>query len=272
MEKLRKIVLVTTLVTFFCSIAQATEKKPSPKSEQPSSTTATSSIKSSSDSQTGINNPLNSKISSDKQSSLKQLPELKPSVQQSKLIEAEKFKPLRKLPANYKRVTIIGEPRATEKQAVAFIKKYTQNFKLKCTPEEIVQYYYEESAREGIRADMALCQALLETGFFKFGGTVKADQNNFCGLGTTSKTIAGASFRTPQIGVRAHIQHLLAYATDRNPKTHIVDPRYDLVQKMRKTKGFLLTWHSLNGNWAASSEYSEKIFDLHSKMICMPVD
>lgn len=271
MKKLCKIVLVTTLVTFFCSTVQATEKNPSPKSEQPPST-ATDSIKPSSDSQTSINNPLNSQIASDKQPSLKQLPELNPSVQQSKLIETEKFKPLRKLPANYKRVTIIGEPRATEKQAVAFIKKNTRDFKLKCTPEEIVQYYYEESAREGIRADMALCQALLETGFFKFGGTVKADQNNFCGLGTTGKTVAGASFRTPQIGVRAHIQHLLAYATDRNPKTHIVDPRYDLVQKMRKASGFLLTWHSLNGNWAASSEYSEKIFDLHSKMLGMPVE
>lgn len=271
MEKLRKIVLVTTLVTFFCSIAQATEKNASPKSEQ-SSSTATDSIKSSSDSQTGINNPLNGQITSDKQSSLNKLPELNQSGKQSKVIEAEKFKPLRKLPANYKSVTIIGEPRATEKQAVAFIKKNTRDFKLKCTPEEIVRYYYQESAREGVRADMALCQALLETGFFKFGGTVKADQNNFCGLGTTSKTVTGASFRTPQIGVRAHIQHLLAYTTDRNPKTHIVDPRYDLVQKMRKTSGFLITWHSLNGNWAASAEYSEKIFDLYSKMLGMPVE
>ena len=112
----------------------------------------------------------------------------------------------------------------------------------------------------------------METGYFKFGGTVKPDQNNFCGLGTTSKSVAGAVFKTPAIGVRAHIQHLLAYSTDREPKTKIVDPRYDLVHNMRKSSGYLTTWHDLNGNWAMSNEYSEKIFDLHSKMLAMPVE
>lgn len=181
-------------------------------------------------------------------------------------------KPERKLPANYKTITITGESKATESQAVAFLKKNTKDMKLKLTPEEIVRYYYKESTREGIRADLALCQALLETGFFKFGGTVKPNQNNFCGLGTISKNVAGASFKTPEIGVRAHIQHLLAYSTEREPKTKIVDPRYDLVHKTRKTSGYLTTWHALNGNWAMSNEYSEKIFDLHSKMLAMPIE
>lgn len=186
--------------------------------------------------------------------------------------EIKIIKPERKLPANYKTITITGEAKATESQAIAFLKKHTKDvkMKLKVAPEDMVRFYYEESAKEGIRADLALCQALLETGFFKFGGTVKPDQNNFCGLGTTSKSVAGATFKTPEIGVRAHIQHLLAYSTEREPKTKIVDPRYDLVHKMRKTSGFLTTWHSLNGNWAMSSEYSEKIFDLHSKMLAMP--
>ena len=43
-------------------------------------------------------------------------------------------------------------------------------------------------------ADLAFSQALLETGFFAFGGTVVPEQNNFCGLGTTSATVRGAYF------------------------------------------------------------------------------
>ena len=44
------------------------------------------------------------------------------------------------------------------------------------------------------------------------GGTVTPDQNNYCGLGTTSAYVKGAYFPSSQLGVRAHIQHLLAYA------------------------------------------------------------
>ena len=189
--------------------------------------------------------------------------------QQDALLKKETAEPVRKLPANYKTVTIEGEAKATEKQAVAFVKKNTQGTDMKFSAEEIVRYYYEESAKEGIRADLALSQALLETGFFKFNGTVKAKQNNFCGLGTVNKKVSGASFKKPIFGVRAHIQHLLAYATPRKPKTKIIDPRYELASKIRKNQGYVTTWHALNGKWAMGKDYSEKIFDIRSKMLEM---
>ena len=171
------------------------------------------------------------------------------------------------LPVGYQMISIFGKTVVPEKQAVTFLKTMAPNLKIKVSAEEIVRYYYEESVREGVRADLALCQALLETGFFQFGGTVKATQNNFCGLGTTGKSVRGAEFKTPRIGVQAHIQHLLAYATEKKPSVEIVDPRYDLVQRMRKQSGYLTTWYSLNGNWAAGANYSEKIFMMHSKML-----
>ena len=78
------------------------------------------------------------------------------------------------------------------------------------SPKELVSYYYEEGAREGIRPDVAFAQALKETGFFRYGGTVTPDQNNYCGLGTTSSDVKGAYFSSAQMGVRAQIQHRAA--------------------------------------------------------------
>lgn len=178
----------------------------------------------------------------------------------------------RLLPEDYRSITIEGPANISPVQAIAFLKKYAADFKTAVSVEQLVALYYEESAREGIRGDLALCQALLETGFFRFGGTVKPEQNNFCGLGTTGKTVAGAYFATPELGVRAHIQHLLAYTSNRKPATPIVDPRYALVRDIRERKGDLTTWYALNGNWAMGSEYSEKIFALYGKMATAPLE
>lgn len=163
-----------------------------------------------------------------------------------------------KIPENYDKVSIFGEPEVRRSQAIALLTLYNPQLPIKATPEEIVDAYYEEASREGIRWDLAFSQALLETGFFAFGGTVVPEQNNFCGLGTTSATVRGAYFPTPKDGVRAHIQHLMAYTTDRLPKTAIIDPRYDLVHRIKKETGYATTWKQLNGKWATGSYYAEK--------------
>ena len=108
-----------------------------------------------------------------------------------------------KIPENYDKVSIFGEPEVRRSQAIALLTLYNPQLPIKATPEEIVDAYYEEASREGIRWDLAFSQALLETGFFAFGGTVVPEQNNFCGLGTTSATVRGAYFPTPKDGVRA---------------------------------------------------------------------
>ena len=171
-----------------------------------------------------------------------------------------------KIPENYDKVSIFGEPEVRRSQAIALLTLYNPQLPIKATPEEIVDAYYEEASREGIRWDLAFSQALLETGFFAFGGTVVPEQNNFCGLGTTSATVRGAYFPTPKDGVRAHIQHLMAYTTDRLPKTAIIDPRYDLVHRIKKETGYATTWKQLNGKWATGSYYAEKIMNIHEQM------
>lgn len=170
------------------------------------------------------------------------------------------------IPKDYDQVTIAGEAEATRDQAVALLKLYNNRLPIKATPEQLVEMYYNEAGKEGIRWDLAFCQALLETGFFHFGGTVVPAQNNFCGLGTTSSQVRGAYFATPDLGVRAHIQHLMAYSTSRKPSTPIVDPRYQLVYDGKVRNGFFDRWSQLNGKWATGSNYAEKIMNIHEQM------
>ena len=144
---------------------------------------------------------------------------------------------------------IMGGAVATQEQCVRYLLKHNPNPKLNVSPQELVSYYYEEGSRTGIRPDIAFAQALKETGYFRYGGTVIPAQNNYCGLGTTSATVQGAYFATPRLGVLAHIQHLLAYASVEPPQDNIVDPRYELVRRSYGSNT-LTQWKDLNGRWA----------------------
>ncbi|MDR2375086.1 MAG: glucosaminidase domain-containing protein [Treponema sp.] len=120
--------------------------------------------------------------------------------------------------------------------------------------EELAALYLEESAIEGINHDIAFAQMCLETGFLRYGGLVKPEWNNFCGLGSLNADYPGESFPSPQIGVRAHIQHLKAYASDEGLNQELVDPRYRWVRY-----GSSPTVEKLTGAWAADREYGNKI-------------
>ena len=172
--------------------------------------------------------------------------------------------PLTEALANAASITIQGQAEATEEQMAAFIKRRNPSPKLTCSVEEIVKSYYTEAGKEGIRPDVALCQALKETGFFAYGGDVLPSQNNFCGLGAIGNKVKGAAFPTAQIGVRAHIQHLLAYTSTKRPKEKIVDPRYELlIQNRPDLYGKIKNWTGLNGNWAVpGTTYGQDILNL----------
>jgi len=121
------------------------------------------------------------------------------------------------------------------------------NPKIGCTMKELAQLFLDEGAREGVRGDIAFCQSLIETGFFRYGGQVLPEQNNYAGIGATNNSSKGygAWFKTQQLGVRAQIQHLKAYANDEALKSECVDPRFHLV-----TRGKAPTWCGLSGKWA----------------------
>ena len=162
---------------------------------------------------------------------------------------------------------IMGGAVATQEQCVRYLLRNNPYPKLNVSPQELVAYYYEEGSRVGIRPDIAFAQALKETGYFRYGGTVVPAQNNYCGLGTTSATVRGAYFATPRLGVKAHIQHLLAYASTEKPDDNIVDPRYDLVRNSYGEKT-LTRWQDLNGRWAVRGVgYGQSILNDYYKGI-----
>jgi hypothetical protein len=115
-------------------------------------------------------------------------------------------------------------------------------------------YYIQEAAIEGVNHDVAFCQMCLETNYLRFDGDVHRQQNNFCGLGATGHGVPGASFESVQIGIRAHIQHLKAYASKKSLQRRLVDPRFGRVRR-----GSAPYVEDLTGKWAVDPNYSVKI-------------
>jgi hypothetical protein len=172
--------------------------------------------------------------------------------------------PVRQAPKVQGHTPIFGKAEVTKEQMVSFIRRHNPMPKISCALEELVELYWEEAGHEGIRPDLALAQAILETGFFRYGGDVLPTQNNFAGLGATGAG-RGAWFESARIGVRAHIQHLLAYSTAREPLRPIVDPRYDIVRALPHLSAKCPSWESLGGKWAIPGVgYGEKIVKILS--------
>jgi hypothetical protein len=165
---------------------------------------------------------------------------------------------------------ILGKPTANVPRLVAFLSKNNPSPKLNCSAQELAVYYLAEGQALGVRGDIAFCQACLETGLFRYGGIVTSDMQNFCGLGALNNNATGnaARFSTPQEGVRAHIQHLYAYAS-KSPLPDgmaCVDPRFKLV-----TRGVAPNWEDLNGRWAVPGNgYGQKILAIYKK--CMDME
>lgn len=133
-------------------------------------------------------------------------------------------------------------------------------------PRETAEAFYEIGELYGVRGDIALCQAIIETGWFRFdnGTAVPASAHNYCGLGVHSRGEKGCSFATMRDGVTAMIQHLYAYACkDKIPEgERLLDPRFNYVNR-----GCAESWESLSGKWAMNSSYGEKILSLYRSML-----
>ncbi len=126
---------------------------------------------------------------------------------------------------------------------------------------KIAHIYMEEAGDEGVNYDIAFSQMCLETGFLRYGGTVLPGQNNFCGLGVVNQKTQGFSFRDIRLGIRAHIQHLKAYASQERLNKTLVDPRFRFVKR-----GSITDINQLSGRWAADKYYGKKIRYLLSRM------
>ena len=155
---------------------------------------------------------------------------------------------------------IMGTAVATAEQMIAYIKAKNPNVAQSVL--DMIPLYLSEGSAEGVRGDIAFAQSCLETGNFGFSGSaVTLDQNNFCGLGVTQKGKKGLSFDTPQLGIRAQVQHLKAYASTDALKNACIDPRFRYVAKGCAE---YVEWLGQKENptgkgWAVGERYGEKI-------------
>ncbi len=150
---------------------------------------------------------------------------------------------------------------ASVEQMCRFVKARNSSFDCR-----IAQAFYKVGKKYGLRGDIAFCQSIIETGWFRFeGGTaVTAKQHNYCGLGVMERGMKGCEFKSIEQGVTAQMQHLYAYCSQKElPKGEkLVDPRFKYVRR-----GSAATWEELGGSWAASKGYGEAILKLFSQMI-----
>lgn len=126
---------------------------------------------------------------------------------------------------------------------------------------KLADIYVKEAKYEGVNPDIAFTQMCLETGFLRFDGTVEKHQNNFCGLGVTGNGVKGLSFKDTEQGVRAHVQHLKAYASTKSLNRKLVDSRFKYVKR-----GSATHLNELTGKWATDIKYDKKIRNLLKRL------
>ncbi|MGN0151479.1 MAG: N-acetylmuramoyl-L-alanine amidase [Wujia sp.] len=173
-------------------------------------------------------------------------------------------------PTEDKYYSIMGTSTVSVEQMVKYYNAnatYPEYYKNSDAPtiEDFCQIYLEECKAEGVKAEVAFCQAMMETGFLNFGGAVDISQYNFAGIGATDSGGAPATFSSVRQGVRAQVQHLKAYASTEALKKKCVDPRFSLV-----TRGSAkyLEWLGIQENpnglgWASAKNYGYNIRKLY---------
>ena len=131
----------------------------------------------------------------------------------------------------------------------------------------LAQLFLEEGALEGVRGDIAFCQAMVETGWLTFPASrVPPGNNNFSGLGAADGGSGSSAFPNARTGVRAQIQHLKGWAapiTSTQLRTPLVDPRW----RYFTATGLIRDWDQLgNGRWASDPRYGTTILAVYARL------
>ena len=152
-----------------------------------------------------------------------------------------------------------------------FRSKAPSGEKFSVSVEQLANLYITYGRRFGIRADMAWAQMVHETGFGRYGGDVKPEQNNFAGIGATGSGVAGNSFATAELGVIAQYAHLAWYIYPQHlddpyccmstDPTVPGDPRH-FSDGGSLHRGNVRTVLDLSQKWAVGSEYGAALLDI----------
>lgn len=172
---------------------------------------------------------------------------------------------------------ISGETSLTADELVEYFERSGKDFpeyyekKAGVSLKEFCQIYIEEAKAEDIKVEVAFCQAMKETGWLQFGGDVTINQFNFAGLGATGGGASGVTFKDVRTGIRAHIQHLKAYANDEPLNNKLVDPRFGYVERGCAS---YVEWLGQKENpegkgWATAKGYGQSIVSMIEKLLAI---
>ncbi len=152
---------------------------------------------------------------------------------------------------------ILGVADATDEQACYWALDRDAPLWFAC----LARTYWRLAPLLGVRPEVAYAQAAHETGLGHFGRAVTREHHNYAGLKVTNPSgpddnpDAHARFPTPEVGARAHLEHLALYAgAPGYPNPATVDPRH-----FPKLAGVAPTVEDLSGRWAPASTYHVKI-------------
>lgn len=122
---------------------------------------------------------------------------------------------------------------------------------------DLFALYLSEGDAEGVRGDLALAQAALETGYFTSSDTAI---NNYAGIGHYDQAASGSAFGDPIIGVRAQIQLLKKYALGNDAL--LANPDVAPNAGVSAT-----TWGGLAGTWASDTTYWTSLSSTYESML-----
>ena len=125
---------------------------------------------------------------------------------------------------------------------------------------EIAPTYWKYGEITGLRPEILYAQAAKETAFGRYTGAVKPEMNNWAGIKiknpTGDKTEDHETFATPDDGVRAHFNHMGAYA-GLKPIGEAHDRYY--VVKSISWAGTVKNLEALGGRWCPDLYYGYSI-------------
>lgn len=157
-------------------------------------------------------------------------------------------------------VSILGPSLLTAEELTTFLTARSPKvWPLPVSRLELSQMYIEEAAAEGVRGDLLMIQAVMETGWFRFeSGLSDADDYNFAGINACDSCRSASSFPSVRMGVRAHVQLVKAYADEELTSKNTALPYAYKVENI-PVRGCCVMFSELGGYWASAHNYYKRV-------------
>lgn len=153
---------------------------------------------------------------------------------------------------------LLAKTRGTAQEALSFLSRLAGVKRL----DEVRRYVetvYLLAPQVGLDPSIIVAHAANETNYFR-------DDNwelrlNPAGMGVTGPTVDGESFENGEAAARAHVAHMLLYATGtiRSPLSSSDDPRYNAYIDTFGQRTVATQIEGLSGAWAKDEEAAEAI-------------